>query len=221
MRLATFNVRHGVRRGRRVDVEGLVASCQALRADVLALQELDRGTARVGGVDLASAICEATAMSVVFGATLTLQGGEYGNALLVAAGWTVGDVAHLALPGTGEPRAAILATACDGEGHELSVAATHLSTRRRQSSAQLAAVLDELRRRPAPRALLGDLNRTPAELPADAGVVWAGGPPTFPNGRPVLRIDHVGVDELSIVAVEVVRPAVSDHRAVVVTAELR
>lgn len=60
MRLATFNVLHG-----RSLADGLVstprlrAACASLGADVLALQEIDRGQARSGGVDQTAAVAEA------------------------------------------------------------------------------------------------------------------------------------------------------------------
>jgi endonuclease/exonuclease/phosphatase family metal-dependent hydrolase len=219
MRLATFNIRHGARaRGRRVDVAALVDACRGLRADVLALQEVDRGTRRVGSADLAAAVAEGTGMAFAFGRTLTHRGGDYGNALFVRG--EVDDVERRPLPAVGEPRGVIVATAVVA-GSSLTVAATHLSTRRRESGPQLAAVLDALAGRPRPRVLLGDLNRVPAELSAGGGeLAWAGGPPTYPSRRPVLRIDHVAVDGLTVESVEVVRAAVSDHRALVVTAEV-
>ena len=61
MRLASFNVLHG-----RSVVDGevstprLVEACASLSADVLGLQEIDRGQARSGGVDQTEAIAEAT-----------------------------------------------------------------------------------------------------------------------------------------------------------------
>jgi len=61
MRLASFNVLHG-----RSLADGLVSTprlveaCAALAADVLCLQEIDRGQTRSGGVDQTAAIAEAT-----------------------------------------------------------------------------------------------------------------------------------------------------------------
>ncbi len=224
MRLVTFNIRHGAPgRGNEVDPARLAEACASLRPDVLALQEVDRHNPRSCGADLTAVAAEATGMDSVFGPTLTRDGGQYGNALLVRG--SIHDVALLRLPRglraweRREPRGAIVASVSVG-ADRLSVAATHLSTRRRESGRQLEAVLDALARRPGPRALLGDLNRRPGELAAAGargGLVVAGGPATFPAWRPILRIDHVAVEGVDITGVEVVPTAISDHRALVVT----
>lgn len=55
MRLATFNLMHGRSLGDgRVDPARLRAAVAGLRADVLGLQEVDRGQPRSGGFDLAA-----------------------------------------------------------------------------------------------------------------------------------------------------------------------
>ena len=59
LRLASFNVLHGrsLADG-QVDTERLVAACASLKADVLALQEIDRNQARSGSVDQTAAVAE-------------------------------------------------------------------------------------------------------------------------------------------------------------------
>ena len=61
MRLATFNVLHGrsLADG-RVSTPRLVEACASLAADVLCLQEIDRGQARSGRVDQTAAVAQAT-----------------------------------------------------------------------------------------------------------------------------------------------------------------
>ena len=60
MRLASFNVLHGrsLADG-QVSTGRLVDACVSLKADVLALQEIDRNQARSGGVDQTAAVAEA------------------------------------------------------------------------------------------------------------------------------------------------------------------
>lgn len=60
MRLATFNVMHGRSLvDGRVDAARLASVVAGLDVDVLGLQEVDRGQARSGGVDLAAVAAEA------------------------------------------------------------------------------------------------------------------------------------------------------------------
>ena len=226
LRLATFNIRHGApSRGYRGDPERVAAACASLAADVLALQEVDQGLARSGGADLAREAAEAAGMNYVFAPTMPLRGGNYGNALLVRG--AIDDVEILRLPGgyrfwvRREPRNAIVATIRPDRaaGRPVSVAATHLSTQRWASRGQLSQVVDRLTSRPRPHVLLGDLNRTSAEVkshPAFGRIGFAdGGEPTFPALKPVLRIDHVALNGLDIEAVAAVRLPLSDHLALV------
>jgi endonuclease/exonuclease/phosphatase family metal-dependent hydrolase len=60
VRLVSFNILHGSPlAGGPVSTDDLVAACVSLDADVLCLQEVDRGQARSGGADQAAAIAEA------------------------------------------------------------------------------------------------------------------------------------------------------------------
>lgn len=228
MRLISFNIQHGCadgpgRRG-AVDLHALRLVCAAFRADVLALQEVDVGTRRVGGADLAGEVAEACGMTVAFAPTVDLGPGKYGNALLVRGSLEDVERVHLpAWPGA-EPRGALLGTAVLEAGARLSVAACHLGLGRQateEAPSQLATVAEMLAARPAPRALLGDLNLVPGEVAPvveKAGFVLAGGPATHPAQRPSRRIDHVAVAGLTVNSVEVPRTPLSDHRPLVVDA---
>ncbi len=59
MRLASFNILHGRSLvDGAVSTERLVEACASLEADVLCLQEVDRGQPRSGGVDQTAAVAE-------------------------------------------------------------------------------------------------------------------------------------------------------------------
>ena len=61
MRLASFNILHGRSfDGGPASTERLVEACASLDADVLALQEVDRGQRRSGGVDQTAAVARGT-----------------------------------------------------------------------------------------------------------------------------------------------------------------
>jgi endonuclease/exonuclease/phosphatase family metal-dependent hydrolase len=222
VRVATFNIRHGAPvNGYRGDPDQLAAACAGLGVDVLALQEVDHGLARSKRAHLAQRAAEAAGMEMVFAPTMTLRGGDYGNALLVRG--SIDEVEIVGLqPGyrfwaKREPRNAIVATARIGE-RRLSVAATHLSTQRSTSRGQLVDVIDALHRRDRPQLLMGDLNRTAAEVlgvPATEVLEFAAGPPTFPAIKPVLQIDHIAARGVEIGDVTAIRLPVSDHLALV------
>ena len=225
IRVASFNILHGQRADRsgEVDVPMLRRSAAGLRADLLALQEVDVGVPRSGRVDQAAAVADATGLEVVFGKAARVGGvGKYGNALLARG--PIRDVEVVPLPRarhSNEPRSMIVAeVVLEGVG-AVSVVATHLSIHRPEVHDQLSAAVAALVDRPPPRLLVGDLNLLPEEVEP---VVTAAGlrladptTPTFPHHEPRIRIDHVAVGGgLDVGVVEVVRTESSDHGALVV-----
>src|SRR5437763_1106881 len=228
MRLASFNIKNGLSDDGSCDPDALVAACRSLRADVLALQEVDRGVPRSNGADQTSIVANGCGLTGIYAPARRLDGGEYGNALL-ARGSLV-DVEHVRLPVMpgNEARAVVLARVQVG-GVALSVAATHLQNRHggppptpqdaAEQLEQLDVVLAGLARRPGPRVLLGDLNMPPevvVPVLEAAGYEVADSGPTVVVGAPKFRIDYVAVDGLAVGATEVHDPDVSDHRALVV-----
>jgi endonuclease/exonuclease/phosphatase family metal-dependent hydrolase len=132
----------------------------------------------------------------------------------------------LSPPGGGRTRVAwlqdeqrvLLAAVLDGPAGPITVANTHLTFVQGWNVLQLRRVVRALRRLPAPRILLGDLNM-PGAVPT-----WVTGwrrlavLPTFPAWNPRMQIDHVLADGPVpvVTSARSVTAAVSDHRAVVV-----
>jgi endonuclease/exonuclease/phosphatase family metal-dependent hydrolase len=79
-----------------VDPTRIAEVLTALRVDVVALQELDSGRSRSGGLDQAQAIASHMRMNFHFHAVHQIQGGEYGNAILSA--WPLRRVQAAPLP---------------------------------------------------------------------------------------------------------------------------
>ncbi|MGI8757254.1 MAG: endonuclease/exonuclease/phosphatase family protein [Acidimicrobiales bacterium] len=236
MRVATFNIHHGtVAKDGPVDPARLGQVCADFDADVLALEEVDVGTWRAKGADLAAAVAVATGMAHVFGASRRFPGGSYGNALFVRGeirSWSV-----LALPRVPawrcwqERRTVLVAEMLPAAlGGALRVCATHLAVPQEVNGPQLDHVLDVAvgpRARTGvsvgrpPTVVLGDLNRFPSTVaPAArrAGLVWVDHGPTSPvQPRRRLVIDHVLVTpDLEVTGVEVRATAMSDHAALLV-----
>ncbi|MEZ5181081.1 MAG: endonuclease/exonuclease/phosphatase family protein [Acidimicrobiales bacterium] len=229
MRLATFNVHHGTvgRRG-PVDLDRLGEVCAGFEADVLCLQEVDVGTYRARGADLAAAVGRATGMDHAFGASRWFPGGRYGNAVLVRGAIAASTV--VALPRVPswrvwqERRTALLVDAVLDDG-PLRVVGTHLAVRRGVNEVQLERLLAWAGAGPPPTAVLGDLNRTLGSIEAAtvaAGLPAVAHPPTFPAAAPSRTIDHVLLSpDLEALAVEVRPTPMSDHAALLVDVRRR
>lgn len=215
VRVATFNARHGAGRFLLADHPGLVATCRALDADVLALQELDRRAARSWFRDQPALVASALGLRHATGrAARTPVGGHQCNALAVRGNLADVEVVPLPRAAGAELRVVVLARVLL-PGRVLSVACTHLESRSKAAAReQLDAACEALRARPAPRVLAGDLNLTAAAVEpilARYGLHAAPSGPTFPAAQPARRIDWIAVDGAGVHDTRVHRPVVSDH----------
>jgi endonuclease/exonuclease/phosphatase family metal-dependent hydrolase len=229
VRLVSFNVHHGtVAKKGPVDPDQLGEVCAGFDADVICLQEVDLGTVRVRGRDLAGIVARACEMDHVFGSSQRLLGGRYGNAVLVRGeivGSTVTRLPKVPASRFWQEQRTVLevdAALADGRLH---VAATHLAVKQWNNGPQLEFLLRRMRDRPRPLAVLGDLNRRRAAvagLAADAGLHTVEHGPTYPAWAPRTDIDHVLLSpELRPIAAEVRPTPMSDHAALLVDVERR
>ena len=81
-RILTYNVHRCLGTDGRLSPERIADVIAAYEPDVVALQELDVGRLRSGGVDQAHAIARALGMHVHFHASLRVLEEQYGNAIL-------------------------------------------------------------------------------------------------------------------------------------------
>ena len=240
VRILTYNVHRCVGVDRRLDVARVAEVIAAQAPDIVALQELDVGRARTGGVDQAHRLAQRLGMAFHFNAALKVEEELYGDAILTAlperlikAGPLPGHPRFSRL----EPRGALW-VAVEVDGAELQVINTHLGLVPREQQIQAAALAgaDWLGSAAgAPLLLVGDFNATARTLvyrtfaaklsDARRAARHARPSPTFPSSMPILAIDHVFVS--AGVVVEAVRTPLdplsrvaSDHLPLVVDLHL-
>jgi endonuclease/exonuclease/phosphatase family metal-dependent hydrolase len=214
VRLLTYNVHRCVGTDRRLDVGRVAEVIGAQSPDIVALQEVDVGRSRTGGVDQAHRIAQRLGMAFRFNAAFKVEEEQFGDAILtrlperlVRAGPLPG---HPRFPQL-EPRGAIWVE-IETPGGALNVINTHLGLVPREQRIQAAAVAGEAWAQAAadsPLVLLGDMNATPRNAAyrilgarlAEARRVapFSHRAPTFPSTFPVLAIDHVFVSEKVVV----------------------
>jgi endonuclease/exonuclease/phosphatase family metal-dependent hydrolase len=240
-RIVTYNVHRCVGNDRRLDVGRIAEVLAELRPDIVALQELDVGRARTGGVDQAHEIARRLDMACHFNAALTVEEERYGDAILTCYPERLIQAAPL--PGYGripqlEPRGALWVEV-EIEGTPVQVINTHLGLVPREQQIQARhlagpAWLEHPRCRGA-QILLGDFNATgtsvvyrtlTARLAAARRLCKRRTPTTtFPSQLPVLRIDHLFVSrEIAVQQVfapfEPLTRLASDHLPLVMDFEL-
>lgn len=216
MRVATFNLRHGVGVDSILDLERTAAVIRQTGAEVVGLQELDRGVDRSGRVDQSRLLAELTGMVVRFHRTARTGGGDYGIA--VAARHDVADrFERLPRGGSEEPRGVIVV-----DTGSLSILVTHVTKPGPARAAQVRR-LAEMARDLGPRVvLMGDLNTQRHDLGPLISAGLDPGPehPTMVMS-PRIQVDYIMTGPaVKLVDSWTVDMRASDHVAVVADVEL-
>lgn len=227
-RVMTYNIHHGEGLDGEVDLKRIARVIRKEKPDLVALQEVDKGTERTWRLDFPAELAALTGMTCVFSNNYSFQGGEYGNAIL--SRFPIKAVAnhHYRMLSIGEQRG-LLQAVVDVNGQELVFLNTHLDHRpedseRLASAAELHRVVGQYEGRPI--ILCGDFNDVPgsrtwqkiAELFADAWLAAGEGNGfTSPASRPTRRIDYLWVTGLRLTPLRLWVPEsdASDHLPVV------
>ncbi|MGB0099771.1 MAG: endonuclease/exonuclease/phosphatase family protein [Nocardioides sp.] len=197
-------------------------------ADVVLLQEVDRGREWTGRVDMPAVLAKQLDMSWTFGANVRRSAtNQYGTAIL--SRFPIVDSRNVPLPAPpGTQQRGLLAATLDVDGTEVGVYDTHLeNTSRVARLQQMRTIAKILRADQRPTILGGDLNAFPdssvlATARGFAQDTWSAvgsGPGYTASARdPRNRIDYLLYDggdtaDLDPTRAVVLRSAVSDHLA--------
>lgn len=241
LRVMTYNVHSCIGMDGRRSPERVARVIARYRPDIVALQELDVGRARSGGMDQAEAIARALSMTYHFHPTIHVEEERYGDALLSHLPMRLVKAAMLpGLPARPrlEPRGAVW-VAVEIDGREVQVINTHLGLWPEERRRQITALTGEAWlghpdcREPV--VLCGDFNagprsftyRTAARMLRDAQMAQPQARPTntWFATRPTTRIDHIFVGRsMAVEMVEVPRTGLvctaSDHLPLIVDLSL-
>jgi endonuclease/exonuclease/phosphatase family metal-dependent hydrolase len=205
-RVMSYNIHHAEGRGGKIDVERIAELIKAQNADIVALQEVDRGVARTGRRDLIAELARLTEMNFCFGKNIDYQGGDYGNAILTRFPILESTNTHYRMLSKREQRG-LLAAVLEVDGQRVLFLNTHLDYLKgdAQRLANVTQVKELLKAYPGlPVILCGDFNDTPgdrtynrlSEFLQDA---WkeAGERSgfTFPSADPAKRIDYIWISK--------------------------
>jgi endonuclease/exonuclease/phosphatase family metal-dependent hydrolase len=226
----TYNIHHGEGLDGRVDLLRIAQLIRAEGADLVALQEVDKGVARTARRDFPAELAALTGLTCVFSNNFPYQGGEYGNAVLTrfpVVRWTN---RHYQMLRPGEQRG-ILQLVLNVHGREVVLLNTHIDYRpddveRWANVSEIEELARQYARRPI--ILCGDFNDTPtsrvcrrlAETFDDCWPLAGRGDGfTIPAADPRRRIDYVWISRdktLRPLRAWVPASDASDHRPVVV-----
>ena len=230
LRILTYNIHHGAGSS-GVDIERTAAVIISADPDIVALQEVDQGTSRSGGVYQLDRLARRTGLTGLFGRTIDFSGGEYGNGVLTNLPITGYENHPLPSPEGNEPRAVMeVHLSLEGSGagdEELVFFATHFDWASEANKLAQAGRINEITTDlGGMRVLAGDLNAAPHSEPMRRlRTEWVD--PSF-AGRLVTGPDYVlcrGFDHWRVVSMEALESdfirGTSDHLPVLLVLEER
>jgi endonuclease/exonuclease/phosphatase family metal-dependent hydrolase len=196
LRAMTYNIHRGRGVDWKCDLGRTAAVIASYNPDVVALQEVDSGRKRSGGIDQATDLAKRLGMEMVFAPNVEWSDSEsYGIATLTKL--PIQSSRHLKLPlqYRSEPRSSLITILAWGEGHVVELINTHLSILFKERPGQVAAIAAAM----ANEALIvaGDFNMTPwspayRALRRDSFLHSATRfARTWPAPAPIMPLDHI------------------------------
>lgn len=82
IRVMAYNIFHGEKTNGKIDMDRFAEIINDFSPDLVALQEVDVGVERSGGIDIPAELSERTDLDDYFFKHRNFQGGDYGNAIL-------------------------------------------------------------------------------------------------------------------------------------------
>lgn len=82
IRVMTYNIHRGINKGNKLDLNGIVEAIRGSGAEIIALQEVERFSVRTGFQDQIKYIADKLSMHYVYGKSINILNGQYGNAII-------------------------------------------------------------------------------------------------------------------------------------------
>jgi endonuclease/exonuclease/phosphatase family metal-dependent hydrolase len=234
IRVMTYNIHVGVGMDKKLDLPRIAEVINKQHADLVGLQEVDRGVERTQRVDEIAELAKLTKMDYAFAFNLKYQGGQYGVAILSRFPIRATDHHLYRNLREAERRGFIRAEVLIG-GRVLSFVTTHLDYQyedgRVYEAEQLLSGLKEIK---GPLIVVGDFNDIPTGgayklMSGQFADAWveshaAGEGLSYPADKPAKRIDYIFTrrsDSIRAKRAWIPPTLASDHVPVVADLELK
>lgn len=227
LRVMTYNIRAA-----DYGLTGIIATLEQGKADIIALQEVDKLVRRTGTIDQPKRIAHSLGMNYVFRKHFSYQGGEFGLALL--SRYKIDQVERVQVPLS---NLILLKARAHTPGQPIMIIVVHFhptnpldksNTKKENDAARLHEAKRALELATAcnsPVLIMGDFNDTPgspayglfAERFQDccgvAGGLWE---KTWPASFPITRIDYIWVSRhFRVLRCHTLNSSASDHLPVI------
>ena len=204
LKVLTFNILGGRNVDGKRDVTRLAKIIKVLDPDIVAMQEVDKGTGRMQGRDTTAELAKLTGMYQAYGKAMDYDGGLYGEAVL--SKYPIKQIKNYPLPAEkgAEPRAALTVKVnIPGIDAEYLFIATHLDHLSKETNRIMQAhKLNEIISSQEQNYIIaGDMNAEPDSktmkilsekaqfTPKSLHL------PTYSSSKPKVKIDWIGTDK--------------------------
>lgn len=223
-RFMSYNVKNGYGLDDSTNYARTAEVIRKEAPDVIAIQELDSVTGRSHGTYVLGELGKHTGMYATYAPAIDFDGGKYGIGILSKEKPL--NIYRRALPGREEARTMLIT-----EFSDYVYICTHLSLTEEDRMASLPIIKEEITRFKKPVLIAGDWNATPESdflkaMQNDFTILTDMSQPTFPADTPDSTIDYIAVSKSTASKIKPQRaytvntPVQSDHRPVVVVADL-
>ncbi|HYF83929.1 MAG TPA: endonuclease/exonuclease/phosphatase family protein [Clostridia bacterium] len=138
IKVMTYNIHRGVNRDNELNLDGIVEAVKNSGAEIIALQEVERYSVRTKFQDQIRYIADKLSMQYVFGKSVNILNGQFGNAIL--SKYPIEEYEVRELPSEGENRT-LLRAQLDVYGYKISFYNTHLGLKQSERDKQIEAIL--------------------------------------------------------------------------------
>lgn len=138
LKVMTYNIHRGVNRDNKLDLDGIVEAIKTSGAQIIALQEVERFSARTRFQDQIRYIADKLSMQYAFGKSVNILNGQYGNAIL--SKYPIDEYEVRELPSEGEKRT-LLRAELNVSGNKIAFLNTHLGLKQSERAMQVEEIL--------------------------------------------------------------------------------
>jgi endonuclease/exonuclease/phosphatase family metal-dependent hydrolase len=233
IRVMTYNIHVGVGMDKKLDLPRIADVIKHEHADLVGLQEVDRGVERTQRIDEIAELARLTKMDYAFAFNLKYQGGQYGVAIL--SRYQIRATDHRLYKNMREAeRRGFIRAEVNIAGRLINFVTTHLDYQYEDGRVfETEQLLSALKDEHGPLIVVGDFNDVPSggayqlmkNLFADAWVDTRANDSGFsyPADKPAKRIDYIWLRRTDTIRPKrtwIVDTLASDHVPVVADVEI-
>lgn len=224
----TYNIQSGRNLARDLNIEHAASVIRDVQPDFVVLNEVRSRTQDVGNVNQAWELGRLAGYYPVFGRSIDVNGGEYGNALLTRLPLIESEVVHIPDPARESDNIwyehrTVLRAVLDAGGRRLTVLGSHFGLAPEEARSAVETVLRLVDEADTPLVLMGDFNLRPGDeilRPLMNALTDAAdgreSPRTYPSDRPHEKIDYIFVSsDINVLSLKSKNTQMSDHRPLI------